>query len=425
MIYDIIIVGGGAAGMMAAVSAAHPNTTIAVVERNPKVGRKIYITGKGRCNVTNLCTPEEFLQAVKCNPKFLYSAIAQFPPQSTMDFFQSLGIPLKVERGNRVFPQSDLATDIIDGLLMEMRRKNVVIKEDRVTNIAKDDHEIFHITGEHHNYQCRSVILATGGESYPRTGSTGDGYPIATALGHKITPRFPTLIPLEAEEAFCKDMQGLSLNNVRLTVKNKKNKVVFSEQGDMLFTHFGISGPLVLSATTVMRKWESEQYHCSVDLKPALDEEVLDNRLLRELKENPNRDLLNILPNLLPRAMVNVVAEYAKLPFSRKANEVTKEERRRLLETLKALKITIKCPRPIEEAIVTAGGVAVGEINPKTMESKKTDKLYVVGELLDLDAVTGGYNLQIAWATGYLAGISALQVALDRKNPNESTEDIG
>lgn len=395
--------------MMAAISATSQNATIAIIERNPKVGRKIYITGKGRCNLTNHCTQEEFLQSLRCNGKFLYSANSHFPPKATMDFFEELGVPLKVERGNRVFPQSDKATDIIDSLLLEMRRKNVVIKEDRITEISKCDQNIFHITGENHNYQCKALILATGGATYPRTGSTGDGYPLAQSLGHKITPLVPSLIPFETAEEFCKDMQDLTLNNVKFTVKNSKKKTIFSEQGDLLFTHFGVSGPLVLSASTVMRQWEKENYTATIDLKPALTEEVLDLRLLRELGENPNRDLINILPNLVPRLMVNVIAQYAEIPFTRKANELTKQERRRLLEALKSLKITLAAPRPMEEAIITAGGVSVSEVDPKTMQSKKVDSLYFAGELLDLDAITGGYNLQIAWATGHLAGLSAVQ----------------
>lgn len=405
MIYDLIVLGGGAAGMMAAITAGEQGAKVLLVEPMEKVGRKLYITGKGRCNVCNHCTETEFLEQVTCNGKFLYSAIKQFPPQATQEFFTQRGVPLKTERGNRVFPQSDKATDIIDCLLREMRRVKVFIRRDRAISAKKGRDGLFQVQGEEAQYQGKGLLLATGGLSYPGTGSTGDGYGLAESFGHRIVPLLPSLIPWEIQEYFCQAMQGLSLKNVALTVKNSK-KVIFKQQGELLYTHFGISGPLVLSASAKTRDWDREQYRCFLDLKPALSEETLDARLVREFSQQSNRDILNILPSLLPRLMVPVVADLAQIPGERKGHEVSKGERRRLLETLKSLPMTIKGPRPVEEAVVTAGGVAVGEVNPKTMESKKVEGLYFAGELLDLDALTGGFNLQIAWSTGYLAGKS-------------------
>ncbi len=405
LIYDIIVLGGGAAGMMAAITAGEQGAKVLLLERNAKVGRKIYITGKGRCNVTNHCEEREFLENLCCNPKFLHSAISQFPPEATEEFFNSRGVTLKVERGNRVFPESDKATDIIDCLLRELRKAKVFIREDTALAVEKDD--VFTVLGEDAKYQGKKLILATGGVSYPNTGSTGDGYGFAEALGHSIVPLYPSLIPLEIKEGFCKNLQGLSLKNVGFTVQNSKKKVVFSQQGELLFTHFGISGPLVLSASTHMRAWDKENYTCTIDFKPALSHQQLEERLLRELTEHANRDILNILPNLLPRLMVPVMANYVQISHHKKGNELRKEERLRLLEGLKGFRMTVEKPRPLEEAVVTAGGVSVKEVSPKTMESKKVEGLYFAGELLDLDAYTGGFNLQIAWATGYLAGKSA------------------
>ncbi|MFI3252897.1 MAG: NAD(P)/FAD-dependent oxidoreductase [Eubacteriales bacterium] len=405
LIYDVIVIGGGAAGMMAAITAGAQGAKVLLLERNPKVGRKIYITGKGRCNVTNHCDTKVFLENLCCNAKFLHSGISQFPPEATEEFFTSRGVPLKVERGNRVFPESDKATDIIDCLLRELRKSKVFIREDRALEVEKDD--LFTVFGEESKYQGKKLILATGGVSYPKTGSTGDGYHFAESLGHSIVPLYPSLIPLEIKESFCKDLQGLSLKNVGFKVKNSKKKTIFSQQGELLFTHFGISGPLVLSASTHMRAWDQEHYTCYIDFKPALTEEQLDERLLRELTEHANRDILNILPNLLPRLMVPVMANYVQIAHHRKGHEVRKAERLRLLEALKSFRLTVEQPRPLEEAVVTAGGVSVKEVNPKTMESKKVEGLFLAGELLDLDAYTGGFNLQIAWSTGFLAGKSA------------------
>lgn len=407
LIYDVIVVGGGAAGLLAAVTAGDLGSQVLLLERNPKVGRKLYITGKGRCNVTNHCTESQMLEHVCCNNKFLHSAVSQFPPSAIEEFFTSRNVPLKVERGNRVFPSSDKATDIIDCLLRELRRTKVFLREDYVIEVEKDKDDLFRVQGADGQYVGKSIVIATGGVSYPGTGSTGDGYTMAEQFGHSIVPLYPSLIPLESTEDFCKEMQGLSLKNVELSVKNSKKKVIFSQQGELLFTHFGITGPLVLSASAHMRNWDKEHFTCHIDLKPALDEATLDARLLREFSENSNRDILNILPHLVPRLMVPVIVKVAEIPSDIKAHDITKGQRRRLLETLKNFKITISKPRPLEEAVVTAGGVSVKQVSPNTMSSKKVEGLYFAGEVLDLDAYTGGFNLQIAWSTGFLAGKSA------------------
>ena len=415
---DVLVIGGGAAGMMAALAAADQGAQVCLLERNPKVGRKLYITGKGRCNVTNHCGVEQVLASTPRNSRFLYGAMTRTPPQWVENFFEELGVPLKVERGNRVFPQSDRSADIIDALFRALQRRKVPILQDRVLELRPQEDGSFTAVGEGGEYSARTVVLATGGASYPATGSTGDGYTMAEALGHTIVPAKPSLVPLEAEESFCAQMQGLALKNVVLKVKNKKKKVIFQEQGELLFTHFGMSGPLVLSASAHMRDFEKDQYTCVIDLKPALDEEKLDQRLLRELGENANRDMHNLLGALAPRLLVPVLLELTQIPGTRKAHDVTRQERRRLLETLKGLTIHVKGPRPITEAIVTSGGVKVGEVDPKTMESKKVPGLYLAGELLDVDAYTGGFNLQIAWATGRCAGESAAHAAQETGEEN-------
>ena len=397
--------------MMAAITAADQGAQVCLLERNQKVGRKLYITGKGRCNVTNHCSVERVLVSTPRNSRFLYGAMTRTPPQWVEDFFEGLGVPLKVERGNRVFPQSDRSADIIDALFRALQRRRVPILQDRALEIRPEEDGTFTVVGEGSKYPARTVVLATGGASYPATGSTGDGYAMAQALGHTVVPTKPSLVPLEAEESFCAQMQGLALKNVVLKVKNKKKKWVFQEQGELLFTHFGLSGPLVLSASAHLRDYEKDQYTCVIDLKPALDEEKLDARLLRELGENANRDMHNVLGALVPRLMVPVMLDLTQIPADRKAHDVTRQERRRLLETLKGLTIHVKGPRPITEAIVTSGGVKVGEVDPKTMESKKVPGLFLAGELLDVDAYTGGFNLQIAWATGRCAGESAARTA--------------
>lgn len=400
---DIVVVGGGAAGMMAAVTAARMGALVTLVERNRKVGRKLYITGKGRCNVTNHCSPEEVRAAVSRNGKFLYSALEHTPPAWVEEFFETLGVPLKVERGNRVFPVSDKSADIIDALFFELKRLKVPVIQGRVVRIHAQAVELE--SGE--RLSCKAVILATGGLSYPATGSTGDGHRLARELGHTVVDIRPSLVPLESPDPFCGKMQGLALKNVALTVKNQKKKTVFQEQGELLFTHFGLSGPLVLSASAHMRDFDKEQYTCAIDLKPALDEAALDARLVRELTAGANKDMDNLMGALAPRLLVPVLLERADIPGNKKAHDLTKGERRRLLELFKRFTVAVSGPRPIEEAIITSGGVKTSEVDPKTMMSKKVPGLFFAGELLDVDACTGGFNLQIAWATGRAAGEGA------------------
>ena len=408
----LIVIGGGAAGMMAAITAARQGAEVQLLERNPKVGRKLYITGKGRCNVTNHCTPEEVLAATPRNGRFLFSAMSRTTPADVERFFTDLGVELKVERGNRVFPKSDKAADIIDALFFELRRLKVPVLQSRATGLVCENGVITGVETEQGTLDCKAVILATGGLSYPATGSTGDGHKMAGDLGHTVVEIKPSLVPLVSPDAFCGQMQGLALKNVTLTVKNKKGKVQYQEQGELLFTHFGLSGPLVLSASAHMRNFDKDSYTCSIDMKPALDEQTLDARLVRELTANANKDMDNILGALVPRLMIPVLLERSEIPAHRKAHDVTRGERRRLLELLKNFTVAVSGPRPINEAIITSGGVKVGEVDPKPMASKKLEGLYFAGELLDVDAYTGGFNLQIAWATGRAAGESAAEFVL-------------
>ena len=404
----IVVAGGGAAGMMAAICAARMGAYVTLIERNQKVGRKLYITGKGRCNVTNHCSPEEVRAAVPRNGKFLYSTLEHTPPAWVEEFFRNLGVELKVERGNRVFPQSDQAADIIDALFGELKRLRAPIVHDRLTQVLLEEGAVSGVRLESGGeIACKAVILATGGLSYPATGSTGDGHRLAGALGHTVVDVKPSLVPLESPDPFCGQMQGLALKNVALTVKNQKKKTVFQEQGELLFTHFGLSGPLVLSASAHMRDFEKDRYTCAIDLKPALDEATLDARLLRELTAGANRDMDNILGTLAPRLLIPVLLDRADISGNKKAHDLTKQERRRLLELFKCFTVSVSGPRPIEDAIVTSGGVKVSEVDPKSMGSKRVKGLYFAGELLDVDAYTGGFNLQIAWATGRAAGESA------------------
>lgn len=402
---DVVVVGGGAAGCMAALSAAERGAHVLLLERNAKIGRKLYITGKGRCNVTNRCDMEACMTNIPHNGRFLYSALSQFGPEDTMAFFEGLGVPLKVERGNRVFPQSDKAADIIDALLMALRRAGVALVQDRAVSLTIEDGAVTGVKGEKGSYPCKAAILATGGLSYPATGSTGDGYELARSAGHTVQPCRGSLVPLEAEE--CAPMQGLSLRNVELKVTTKSGKAVFREQGELLFTHFGLSGPLVLSASAHMREPDTERYFAYIDLKPALDMETLDRRLVRELTEGANKDLHHVLETLEPKSLIPLVLKRAGLSGELKANGVTKTQRRQLAETIKGLCFPILGLRPVEEAIVTAGGVTVKEISPKDMSSKCCKGLYLAGEILDVDAYTGGFNLQIAWSTGRGAGYGA------------------
>ena len=414
---QVVVIGGGAAGCMAALAAAERGAPVTLLERNPKLGRKLYITGKGRCNVTNDCSPREVLEHVPRNGRFLTSAVTRFPPEAVKAFFEGQGVPLKTERGNRVFPQSDRAADIIDALLRALRRAGVTIVQDRVLSLRREGEALLGVEGERGFYPCGAAVIATGGVSYPLTGSTGDGYALAQALGHTVVPPRPSLVPLVAEQAFCARMQGLSLRNVAVKVKNGKGKMVYAEQGELLFTHFGLSGPLILTASAHMRDFDNDHYRVLLDLKPALDEEKLDQRLLRDLGENANRDFRHVLEGLVPRLMVPVLAELAGIPLEEKAHSVTKAQRRRLLEALKCIPIDIAGPRPVEEAIITAGGVKTGEVDPSTMASKKAPGVYFAGEVLDVDAYTGGFNLQIAWSTGRAAGLAAGEWALAEEEP--------
>lgn len=404
---QIVVAGAGAAGMMAAVTAARQGAKVVLIEPNEKVGRKLYITGKGRCNVTNDCRVDRLLASVPRNGKFLYSAFSRFSPQDTIAFFEKLGVPLKVERGNRVFPQSDRAADVIDALWKELRRCRVELRQDRVTEVAVSGGRVSGVKLEKAGLvNCEAVLLATGGASYPRTGSTGDGYRIAEALEHTITPIRGSLVPLESEDRACSQLQGLSLRNVVLRMKNQRGKTVYQEQGELLFTHFGLSGPLVLSASAHM-DFARDRYAAHIDLKPALDEEKLDARLLRDFGERANQDVSNALGALVPRSMIPVMAERTGIDGQTKVRDIRREQRRRLLDALKDFTVDISGPRPVEEAIVTAGGVKVSQVDPKTMQSKLVQGLYFAGELLDVDGYTGGFNLQIAWSTGYAAGLAA------------------
>ena len=418
---ELVVVGGGAAGMMAAVTAARLGISTALVERNQKVGRKLYITGKGRCNVTNHCTPEEVRTAVPRNGKFLFSALERTPPAWVETFFRELGVELKVERGGRVFPASDKAADIIDALFFELKRLEVPVLHRRAAGLRLEGGRLCAVELEQGEmFSCRAAVLATGGLSYPATGSTGDGHRISERLGHTVVDIKPSLVPLESPDPFCARMQGLALKNVVLTVKNRKKKTIFQEQGELLFTHFGLSGPLVLSASAHMRDFEREQYACAIDLKPALEEAVLDARLVRELTAGANRDMDNLLGSMAPRLLVPVLLERADIPGNKKAHDLTKQERRRLVELFKCFSVAVSGPRPIEEAIITSGGIKVSQVDPRTMQSKLVPGLFFAGELLDVDAYTGGFNLQIAWATGRAAGEGAAEYL---QNGSEKDEE--
>lgn len=404
----VVVIGGGAAGMMAALSARRAGARVILVEPNEKLGRKLYITGKGRCNLTNNTTPEGVLRHVPRNGRFLYSAVTRFPPAAVMEYFETLGVPLKTERGGRVFPCSDRAADVIDALFFALKKAGVSLLRDRATALEIQEDRVTGVVLEGQTLAAGAVILATGGLSYPATGSTGDGYRLAQEAGHTIVEPRPSLVPLEEAGDTCARMQGLSLKNVTLTLKNQKKKAVFQEQGEMLFTHFGLSGPLVLSASA-HANWAKDTYTAVIDLKPALDEEKLEARILRDVAQAPNKAFRNFLEGLLPRLLIPVAGERAQIPADLPVNAMTRAQRRRLMEVMKHFAIPIAGPRPIKEAIITAGGVKTGEVDPGSMMSKKTAGLFLAGELLDVDAYTGGFNLQIAWCTGRAAGEGAAQ----------------
>ena len=402
---DGIVIGGGPAGMFAAITAAEQGKKVLLLEKNHRLGKKLLITGKGRCNVTNHCTGQEVLQNTPRNGRFLFSAMAAFPPEKTYAFFESHGCPLKVERGNRVFPVSDRSQSVLDCLQNELRRLHVIVSEERVTEILTAEGRVTGVRTDRGSHEAGWVILATGGVSYPATGSTGDGYRMAEALGHTIVPQEGSLVPLEAEED-CKQMQGLSLRNVGVKLLGAKGKVLYQDFGELLFTHFGVSGPTVLSASCHMK---GEGCRLLLDLKPALDEAKLDARILRDLEMYQNRAMENALTDLLPRSMIPVVLRRLEIAPDMQANSLTKQKRRALVELLKAFPVEILGKRPVSEAIITSGGVKVSEINPKTMESKLVPGLYFAGEIIDCDAYTGGFNLQIVWATAYAAAGSAAE----------------
>lgn len=402
---SIFVVGGGAAGMMAAITAAENGAQVTLLERNDRLGKKLYITGKGRCNVTNDCAPEDFFPNVPRNPRFLYSAVYAFPPREVMAWFEAHGCALKTERGNRVFPQSDKSASVIDALRAELRRLGVRVLQERALDIVTQDGAVCGLKTDGGFHKTERVILATGGCSYPQTGSTGDGYRMLEKLGHTIVPPVGSLVPLVEKGYDCKQMQGLALKNVALRLVNQKGKTVFEEFGELLFTHFGLSGPVVLSASAHMN--EKDAYTVLLDLKPALDEQKLDLRLLRDFEKFQNRDFENALVELLPKSMIPVIVRRSGIPAEEKVHSITREQRRALLELIKRFPVEIACKAPVEEAIVTSGGVKVSEIEPGTMQSKRVRGLYAAGELLDVDAYTGGFNLQIAWATGRAAGLAA------------------
>lgn len=404
---DVLIIGAGAAGLMAAGTASMTGKSVIVLERNDRPARKVMITGKGRCNLTNNCNSlEELISNIPVNGRFLYSALSRFMPADTMELIEDMGVPLKTERGNRVFPVSDKAVDVVDALvsyatddgaqIVKGRAKELIIENGTVKGaVTYDGEKIF----------AEKVIVATGGKSYPATGSTGDGYILARQAGHTVMPLKPSLVSLECHEGFCTDLQGLALKNVSIKVTDSKTgKEIYDDFGEMLFTHFGVSGPMILSASSHMREMEKGRYVINIDMKPKLSYEQLDARILRDFSENTNRNFINSLGGLLPRKMIPVAVKLSRIKPTEKVNQITKEQRLRLAEVLKNLKLTVSDFSPIEEAVVTSGGVKVSEINPKTMESKICKNLYFAGEVIDVDAYTGGFNLQIAFATGHLAG---------------------
>lgn len=416
--YDVLVIGAGAAGMMAAGTAARRGLSVCVIEKNALSGKKVRITGKGRCNVTNNCDVKTLVASVPTNGRFLYGAVSRFSPGETMEFFEGLGIPLKTERGNRVFPQSDRAADIADALerfakdagarFLTAKAEALILRGETVSGVVLQGGE---------KLLGGSVIVCCGGASYPATGSTGDGYRLARQAGHTVTKLRPSLVPLVAEGEECRDMMGLSLKNVSIRVLDtEKDKVIFEDFGEMLFTHFGLSGPIILSASSHMRDMAPGRYRVLLDLKPALSLEKLDARLVREFTENSNRDFANSLKGLLPHAMIPVMVRRSGIPPDLKCNSISRETRRGFAELLKNFAISIRSFRPVEEAIVTSGGVSVGEINPGTMESKLVKSLYFAGEVIDVDGYTGGFNLQIAFSTGRLAGTSCVPL----KNKEET-----
>lgn len=408
----IIVVGGGAAGMMAAIFAARNGNQVHLIEKNNKLGKKIYITGKGRCNITNAADIEDLFSAVISNPKFMYSSFYSFTNDQVIDFFENLGVKTKIERGGRVFPESDHSSDVIGALHRELNRQNVkislltevkqlMIDQGKVVGVEVQD------AGKNLKEYADAVIVATGGLSYPTTGSTGDGYRFAKKCGHRITDLSPALVPMEVKEWYAKELMGLSLRNIQVTVTQGKKKL-FQDFGEMLFTHYGVTGPVILSASSVIgNDLKKQELTLHIDLKPALSFEQLDKRVLRDFESNHNKQFKNAIEGLFPSKLRPIMIERSNIPETKKVNEITKEERLNFVNLIKDFTMTLTALRGYNEAIITKGGISVKEIDPGTMESKLVNHLYFAGEVLDLDAVTGGYNLQIAWSTGYLAGINA------------------
>lgn len=405
-VIKIAVIGGGAAGMMAAGTALSYGAEVTVFESTDRLGKKLAITGKGRCNVTNNCAREEFLENVTKNGRFLYAALSSFSCEDTMTFFESLGVSLKTERGRRVFPESDKAIDIVNAMRQYCSGARII--HHKVSLVTKTD-EGFTVTAGKTQHAFDKVIIATGGKSYPLTGSDGSGYKLAMKLGHSVTELIPSLIPLVSHSPLCREMQGLSLKNVKISIKDEAKRIIYTDFGEMMFAHFGVTGPVILSASAHIRSYDITRLKLCIDLKPALDEKTLDARLLSDFAKKSNKDLINALGDLLPSKMIEPFIALSGIDGRKKVNSITKEERKALLNTLKSFEIPLDGYRPIEEAIITSGGVEIKEITPKTMESKLHEGLYFCGEVIDVDAYTGGYNLQIAFSTGYLAGKSAAE----------------
>ena len=410
MRYDGIVVGGGPAGMFAAIVAARRGEHVLLLEKNNRLGKKLLITGKGRCNVTNDCTEQEVLQNIPRNGRFLYSAMTACPPSAVMRFFEEQGCALKTERGNRVFPVTDRSRSVLDCLERELRNQKVTVRTECVHTILQENSVVTGVETDNQKILANWVILATGGLSYPTTGSTGDGFVMAQALGHTVTDTEGSLVPLEIAGTDCSDMQGLSLRNVGVKLLSAKGKLLYTDFGELLFTHFGVSGPTVLSASAHLK---GEGCHLVIDLKPALEENKLDSRILRDFQMYQNRSMENALTDLLPRSMIPVVLRRCQIDPALQANSLTKQKRRELVQLLKTFDLEITGKRPIAEAIITSGGIKVSEVDPKTMESKLVRRLYFAGEILDCDAYTGGFNLQIAWATAWAAGM-AVKTGIDK-----------
>ena len=406
---NVIVVGGGAAGMMSAVFAARNGQNVQLLEKNEKLGKKLFITGKGRCNITNAADIEDLFTAVTSNPKFLYSGFYSFTNQQVIDFFEELGVKTKIERGERVFPVSDHSSDVIAAFSRELKSLGVAVSLHTEVGelLCEQDKVCGVLLTNGKKMKADAVIVATGGISYPSTGSTGDGYRFAKETGHRVTELLPSLVPMEVRQWYAKELQGLSLRNIEICITDGKKKL-YEEFGEMLFTHYGVTGPVILSASSVVGKTlRKKELTLHIDLKPALSEEQLDKRILREFDANHNKQYKNSIDSLFPAKLKPVMIELSEIEPEKKVNEITKEERQRLVHLIKDFTMTLTGLRSYNEAIITKGGVSVKEIDPGTMESKKMKGLYFAGEVLDLDAVTGGYNLQIAWSTGYLAGINA------------------